>query len=575
MINHSIATTQKHLPTQRKSLSMPRNSTSFAALFAATICMSSAQAHFPWITIDKDGKAVYFFGETPADRTYKLPPSVAKANVTVITQDNQLQTVEMSAVETDDFVGLKSSNIVAVNATLASKVTYGVYHGSRLDYYTQHCGGRLSEQRGTIATLGKTLDLHADFVDTEQGVDVFVQWQGKPLAGAKVTLFCDAGHEEGSAETDEQGKVFFNDNQVEDGLNAIMVGHTAPGDAGTLGDQSYGSVSHYLTATFLDPEDFTKLDSKPSASDTSVLVTPDRYPPIPETVTSFGAAIAGDALYVYGGHTGDAHQYHAKAQANTLRRIELKNPTSWQELGTGPGLQGLAMVAHNGKLIRIGGFTAKNDEGEDHQLWSQSDVAIYDPATEQWTDLPPMPQPRSSFDAVVLGDQVYVVGGWNMQGDAEAEWLQTAYSIDLSASSPQWQPLPEPPFQRRALSVAAIDNKIYAIGGMQSDGGPTTRVDVFDTKTQTWSRGPSLQGKGMDGFGSSSFATGGRLYVTTYSGALQRLANDGQSWEMLDQLERERFFHRLLPIAENQLVVVGGASMSSGKFEEIDVIEIQ
>lgn len=562
---------------------MLRNLQPFAALLAAAVCISSAQAHFPWIAIEEDGKAVYFFGENPADRTYKLPPSVAKANMDVITQGNPPRPLKLSAVETEDFVGLQSSDAVATDATLASKVTYGVYHGTRLDYYTQHCGGKLPQQRDANSSLNQTLDLHADLIDTEQGVDVFVLWQGEPLADVKVTLFCAEGHEEGSAQTDQQGKVSFDDNQVEDGLNGILVGHTSPGGAGTLGDQSYGSVSHYLTATFLDPEDFTTANKVSPSSDASVLVTSDRFPPIPETVTSFGAAIAGDDLYVYGGHTGDAHQYHADAQANVLRRINLKSPTSWQDLGEGPGLQGLAMVAHGGKLIRIGGFTAKNREGEAHQLWSQTAVASYDPATAQWTDLPPMPQPRSSFDAVVLGEQIYVIGGWSMQGDAEAEWLQSAYSLDLSAPTPQWQPLPEPPFQRRALSVAAlasnagnqVGGKVYAIGGMQSEGGPTTRVDVFDTHSKTWSRGPSLNGDGMDGFGSSSFSTGGRLYVTTYNGTLQRLASDGQSWETLSQLVRERFFHRLLPLDDERLIIVGGANMTSGKFDELDVIEIR
>lgn len=544
--------------------------TPMAVLLVAASCMSSANAHFPWLAIDEDGKAIYFFGESPADRTYKLPPSVAGARVSEMTDDAESTPLKLSAIDTPDFVGLRSSAAVSDDALLASKVTYGVYHGTRLDYYTLHRGGKLPSATDGDASLGRTLDLHAALTDTDQGVDVFVSFRGKPLADAKVTLFCAAGHEEGVANTDEQGKVSFSDHQVEDGLNGILVGHTSPDEPGTLGGETYGSVSHYLTATFNDPEDFEANDT-----DGQISVTSDRYPLIPEMVTSFGAAIAGDFLYVYGGHTGDAHAYHAKAQANTLRRIDLNNPTSWQELGTGPGLQGLAMVAHQGKLIRIGGFEAKNAEGDDHQLWTQAAVASFDPKTGQWTDLPSMPQPRSSFDAVVVDDTVYVIGGWNMQGDADAEWLSTAVSMDLSAASPQWQRLPEPPFQRRALSVAAIDGKVYAIGGMQSDGGPTTRVDVFDTQNQTWSRGPDLLGEGMDGFGSSSFSTGGRLYVTTYSGSVQRLAGDGQSWETLGQLERERFFHRLLPLTNNRLVVVGGANMSSGKFEEIDVIEVR
>ena len=110
---------------------------------------------------------------------------------------------------------------------------------------------------------------------------------------------------------------------------------------------------------------------------------------------------------------------------------------------------------------------------------------------------------------------------------------------------------------------------------MQKVGGPTTQVDVFDPETQTWSRGPSLQGGGMDGFGSSSFAVGNQLFATTYSGSIQRLDRDADSWRNLGQLDRQRFFHRLLPFSENELIAVGGASMSDGKFEALEVIRVR
>jgi N-acetylneuraminic acid mutarotase len=543
-------------------------------LVATTILLTSATrpaaAHFPWLAVDEDGKAIYFFGETPPDRKYKLPPAVTKAVVSQIDGEGQVQDVKLNVVESENFVGMKSTAPVPSAASLVSKVTYGVYHGSRLDYYTQHCAGKLPTSRSDYETVSSKLDLSAQVIDTESGVDVFVIWNGKPLVDAEVKLFCEEGHEEGSATTDQNGKVSFTDKQVEDGLNGIMVGYVSKDDPGMIGETEHKSVSRYLTATFLDPEDF----EQPS-TEYSVSVTSDVYPKIPETVTSFGGAVANNSLYIYGGHTGRAHEYYSEAQANTLWRLDLKNPKAWESLGNGPRLQGLAMVAHAGKIYRIGGFTAKNNEGEEKDLWSQAGVACFDPATKQWQDLPPLPEPRSSFDAAVLGDQIYVIGGWSMLGGGETTWLKTAYVLDLSETPLQWKSLPEPPFQRRALSVAAHDGKVYAIGGMQESGGPSTRVDVYDPVSQSWSRGPDLNGEGMDGFGSSAFAVGDELFVTTYNGSLQRLAADGNSWQSLQKLDRERFFHRLLPLSENQLLAIGGASMSSGKFEELDVIQVR
>jgi N-acetylneuraminic acid mutarotase len=332
---------------------------------------------------------------------------------------------------------------------------------------------------------------------------------------------------------------------------------------GTANDKEYGSVRHYATLAVSVGK-----SGERTAAETA-------YPPLDVPVTSFGAAVSDGKLYVYGGHSGAAHSYSNPEQGRELLQLSLTKPGGWQPVAEGPPLQGLAMVAHGGKLYRLGGFTAKNAEGEESDLWSQSDAASFDPKDGRWQDLPSLPEPRSSFDAAVLGDTIYVIGGWQLSGPGENHWHETAWSLDLSATKPEWKPLPPPPFQRRALSVAAFENKIYAIGGMQETGGPTTRVDVYDPQSGKWSQGPSLVGeKPLAGFGSSAFAVGDGLYVSTIEGKLQRLSDDDSAWEPVRQLERARFFHRMLPLDDHRLVFVGGASMEVGKFEEVDVVDV-
>ena len=311
--------------------------------------------------------------------------------------------------------------------------------------------------------------------------------------------------------------------------------------------------------------------------DDTIDVRTGPYPPIPQQVTSFGAAVVGDALYLYGGHTGAAHSYSNKEQGRRLWRLDLKNPKSkWESIAEGPPLQGLALVAHGGKLYRIGGFSAENQAGEPHRLVSTASVACFDPAAGRWTDLPPLPQPRSSFDAAVLDGHIYVIGGWQLSGDDDqAKWHTTAYSLDLNTDRPAWKALPEPPFVRRALAVAAFDGKIYAVGGMQQRGGPTTRVDVYDPTVGKWLRAPSLHGNPMNGFGASAFAARGHLYVTTMDGSIQRIGKAGKTWEKTGRLERPRFFHRMVRFDGRSLLMIGGASMSSGKYNEIDIIEVR
>src|SRR5690606_8931921 len=81
-------------------------------------------------------------------------------------------------------------------------------------------------------------------------------------------------------------------------------------------------------------------------------------PDLPQGITSLGAAISGDTLYLYGGNYGQAHEYSRDGQSGDLWKLNVKQPTQWERLPGGPKLQGLAMVEYQGMIYRVGGFTA-------------------------------------------------------------------------------------------------------------------------------------------------------------------------------------------------------------------------
>ncbi|MEC8160731.1 MAG: hypothetical protein VX111_06345 [Planctomycetota bacterium] len=296
---------------------------------------------------------------------------------------------------------------------------------------------------------------------------------------------------------------------------------------------------------------------------------------VPKPITSFGAAIIGDQVYAYGGHFGNAHEYSTEGQSNELIQLNLQEPGRWKVLSRGPKLQGLAMVTDGEKLYRLGGFTAKNQPGDEHDLWSQDQVASFDLESKKWSELPKLPEPRSSFDAVMLGHVIYVVGGWQMAGEADTRWHETAWSLDLSSTPLVWKPLAKPPFKRRAVGAAAFAGKIYVIGGMEQKGEPTTSVAIYDPKRDIWSEGPAIPGEGLEGFGSAAFAQDGRLFVSTLGGNLLRLSEDGKTWEKAQKLETARFFHRMLPVGKQQMVFFGGTNMEIGKFDHVDLIDVR
>ncbi|TWT74315.1 Kelch repeat-containing protein [Allorhodopirellula solitaria] len=554
-----------------------------AALLAASgVLTQAAQAHFAWLATDSDGHAVMWFGESTDDRTYPMPETIQTIE---LHNDSAQSAIETKPVDENDLVGIQSVEAIDADSELIGTATYGLYHGTKLTYHVEHLPqadpAAWPEQARTGAAL-QTIIRPSD----EGGVNVTVLQGGKPLADTDVKLYGEAGHEEADRKTDEKGSVHFSADEVESGLNAVIVGYSDDQAEGTLNGESFTSTTDYLTATFRmpaasDEEPEEKEESKPEPQvdpNSSATTGPANLPELPENLTSFGAAIADGKLYVYGGHTGGAHSYSKEEQSDRFWSLDLSQGKDgqWKELPGGPTLQGLALVAHNGNLIRIGGFSAVNEEGEDHNLQSQNTVTSFDPKKQAWTKLSDLPAPRSSLDAAVLGDKVYVIGGWNLQGDSDqSEWHDTAWSLDLSDSSAKWQPLAEPPFERRALSVAAHDGKLYVIGGMTSDNEITTDVAIYDPATDSWSDGPELPVTGMSGFGSSAFATGGKLYVTTMGGFVSELSEDGKTWRTIAKTERERFFHRMLPSSDHELLMIGGASMEVGKFGTIDRIEVK
>ncbi|XZE51781.1 Kelch repeat-containing protein [Planctomycetaceae bacterium SH139] len=539
---------------------LKKNFLVLATLLALSSATQSAVAHFPWLVRGEDGKAVLFFSEDPSDRSYKLPPSIKAAEIRQLTAGGEMKVLPAESIEQEDLFGLVSKQQLPADATLVTQVTFGIYHGARLDYYAAHLGGSLPQERQAGFVKQTGLDLVAEVVANGKGVDVFVTWQGKPLADVEVQLYCDAGHQEGVADTDAEGKVSFSDKEVEEGMNAIMLGHKLS-QAGSLDDKAYESASHYLTMTFFAPE---------SADDDSTA----SLAPLPFEITSFGAARTADAIYVYGGHTGSAHSYSTSAQSNKLLKLDLNHPSvAWQELSEGPRLQGLGMVAHDQRLILVGGFTAKNAEGEEHDLHSQADVKAFDLTTKQWSDLPALPEPRSSHDAALIGDTLYVVGGWQLAGDADSTWHTTAWSLNLADKDAQWQAITEPPFVRRALATVAHQDKLFVIGGMNQKGGPTKDVAVYDPKTNSWDQVTELLGEqSMAGFGAAGWSHNGKLVVTTYEGDIQCYDDAKQIWRQLGKTADARFFHRLLPLDQTHLVSIGGANMEAGKYLDLETV---
>ena len=307
-----------------------------------------------------------------------------------------------------------------------------------------------------------------------------------------------------------------------------------------------------------------------------ILQHPPQLPGLPIGLTSFGAVCCNNAIFVWGGHCGAAHEYYREGQNRWLFQLDLERQDGWQRIHeSATGRQGLALVAYQNQIYRVGGFEARNSKQQDQDLHSVAYFEVFDWDNASWRSLSHLPESRSSFDAVIIEDQLFVAGGWSLSGNDDVEWLTDAHCIDLSQSNPTWETVPAPPFRRRAISTATQDGKLYVIGGMQMNGGPTRQVSIFDPQTGVWSAGPSIPGEDeMEGFGTSSFNVGGQICLTTYSGKIFQLSPSGSHWTKLGQLAVPRFFHQLTATTNREFAVLGGANHERGKTKAVELLQL-
>jgi uncharacterized GH25 family protein len=549
---------------------------------AILACAVTSRAHFLWIkTITQEGRphAFLFFGENALDEAYHLPDSLADSKAWVRTGDKR-RALPLAEWQGDDRIGL-GAPLGAVPSVLEASEQYGVYGTALLVYSAKHVHAHSIEEFNAAAA---SKDLTLDIVPRVNGkqLELTVLWDGKPLADAEVSVAV------GDAEaikktTDERGRVTLEPEG--DGVVSVLASRLDKELKGELNDKKYDHGLHYASLTIDWP-----VSAKPLTRETSAAKPPlgrelgaERrvgLPTLPEPLSSFGAVASDGWLYVYGGHTGTEHEHSAENLSNHFRRVRLTetgkagDAQQWEELPMQTPLQGLALVAHGGKIYRVGGMNARNRVPEDEeQLHSSAEFAEFDPATGEWTALSHLPAPRSSHNAVVIDDRLYVVGGWALSGSSPGDWQQDALVYDFSDPRAGWQKLPKPPFNRRALAVGQWNNHVVVIGGLDEEGEVSQRVDMFDLQTGDWSEGPDLHGNGHAGFGVSAWNLNGELYISGLRGVVYRLNASGSEWEEVARQARGRFFHQLVPAPGGGLLAVGGASRE-GHLADIEWISV-
>jgi len=532
----------------------------FLSMLAALAMATAAQAHFVFVVPQPDGKTVrvVFSDDLEPDENVAIE-KIAKLKLNAILFEGKTAEIPLKqekhhlegALGSDKLQILFGSFIYAVMQKGTDKPYLLMYHPQAL---VRGCTPALPNAavKAPIQIIPQR---------TAAGLRFQAIVDGNPKADVEITVILPAGSEDGKRVKTVTDKDGFTQAFKQKGDFGAWAKHVET-KSGEFDGKKYEEIRHYASLTVEIP-----------AIPTSAV------PTLPDAFSSFGAATLDGYVYVYGGHAGKTHSYSVETTLGKFRRLKIDEPAKgWEELEGGTHLQGLALVAHKGKIYRIGGMEPKNTKTEKSDNHSTATAQVFDPKTGKWASLPDLPAGRSSHDAVVVDDKLYVVGGWCMKGSGNAStWHETALSLDLADPKATWKEFAQP-FSRRALTAAAFNGKVYVIagltskGGMGAMGGIERGSNVYDPKTGKWTAGPTLPEGRMNGFTPASVVVGDQLLVNPADGKVYRMK--GEEWEAVSQVTVPRWVHRAVPFGDGKALIFGGAT-ADGNANSGEVISLK
>jgi len=187
-------------------------------------------------------------------------------------------------------------------------------------------------------------------------------------------------------------------------------------------------------------------------------------------------------------------------------------------------------ITSGGKLYIFGGLAP---------AWTPKGlVYVYDPATDKWTKKNNMPVPSHHVALAELNGKIYVIGGFTKPQSGPTAWVPIDNAWEYDPANDTWKALAPLPTKRGSPTAAAVNGKIYVIGGATTNEGSKEasihparphRVvgtnEVYDPATNTWeTRSPMPTARNHVAVGvvnGKIYVIGGRLG----SGFIGRAAN--------------------------------------------------
>src|ERR1044071_754005 len=222
--------------------------------------------------------------------------------------------------------------------------------------------------------------------------------------------------------------------------------------------------------------------------------------------------------------------------------------------------QEVAVTTALGKMYLIGGIQGRT---------VLTSVEEYDPLTNRWRFIAPLPAPRHHAAAAAIGNSIYVIGGYETILFDEK---RTVFRYDIAAD--QWTQVADLAEARGALAAVAINGKIYAVGG--TPGGRA--LTVYDPAINSWRTLPDMptprEHLAAAAANGVLFVAGGRMSENT--NAFECYEPDFDRWTILPHMATARGGIAAATL-KNRIYVFGGEgnpATPSGVFEQTESVDL-
>jgi N-acetylneuraminic acid mutarotase len=163
------------------------------------------------------------------------------------------------------------------------------------------------------------------------------------------------------------------------------------------------------------------------------------------------------------------------AQTRSRAPLDPDAPGRWESRRTMTwGRQEAAVAAVGGQVYVIGGFGSTAEPLDT--------VEAYDPATDQWRTVAPLPIAIHHPAAAVVDGRLFVVGGYT---GGRVRWTPLGTMFEYEPAQNSWRGRAQMPTPRGGLAVAVVDGRLYALGGAADR--VTNAHEVYDVAADRWS----------------------------------------------------------------------------------------